>query len=183
MTLDLVCLAILVLGAVLGALSGAVRQLFQLGVVVGAVLGARFFSEPVAAALGAFLPKAAARPVAAALVFVVLTIGLGLAARLVVGIADLAGALRGPVDRGVGALLSGTKAALTLWLALSAIVLWGGTASLKRMKLNPERSDFASFAREVNLIERVQGKPSQPRPEPAARPASPPAASQQVQPK
>lgn len=176
MTLDLVCLAILVLGAVLGALSGAVRQLFQLGVVVGAVLGARFFSEPVAAALAAVLPKAATRPVAAALVFVVLTIGLGLAARLVVGVADAAGALRGPIDRGVGALLSGTKAALTLWLALSAVTLWGGTAPLKRMKLNPERSDFASFAREVNLIERVRGNPSQPRP----GPASPPAAAQQV---
>jgi membrane protein required for colicin V production len=156
-TLDLLCLLILLLGAAVGAMSGAVRQLFQLGVVVGAVIGARFFSEPVAAALGGVLPKAAARPVGAAVLFVVLVIALGLLSKLVVGAAEAAGALRGPVDRGLGALLSGFKAALTLWLALSALTLWGGGLQLKRVNLHPETSDFAAFARELNLIETVRG--------------------------
>jgi membrane protein required for colicin V production len=156
-TLDLLCLLVLFLGAVIGAMSGAVRQLFQLGVVVGAALGARFFSEPVAAALGGVLPKAAARPVGAALLFVALVIALGLVSRLVVGAAEAAGALRGPVDRGLGALLSGAKTALTLWVALSALTLWGGSLPLKRVDLHTETSDFAAFARELNLIEKVKG--------------------------
>jgi membrane protein required for colicin V production len=157
-TLDLVCLLILLVGAAVGAMSGAVRQVFQLGVVFGAVLGARFFSGPAAAALGGTLPKTAALPVAAAVVFVVLVVALGLLSKLVVGVAEAAGALRGPLDRGLGALLSGAKTALTLWLALSALTLWGGSLPLKRINLHPERSDFAAFARDVNLIHTVQGK-------------------------
>jgi membrane protein required for colicin V production len=170
-TLDLVCLLILFLGAVIGAMSGAVRQLFQLGVVVGAALGARFFSETVAAAFGSALPKAAARPLAAALLFVALTIALGIISRLVVGAAEAAGALRGPVDRGLGALLSGAKTALVLWVALSALTLWGGGLPLKRVALHPESSDFAAFARDLNLIERVKGKGDTAREAPGRAPA------------
>jgi membrane protein required for colicin V production len=157
-TLDLLCLAVLVLGAVLGAMSGAVRQLFQLAVVVGAVLGARFLSQPAAAAMRGVLPEAAARPIAAAALFVVLVVALGLVARLVVGAAEAIGALRGPTDRALGSLLSGAKAALTLWLVLSALTLWGGDLPLKRVNLHPETSDFAAFARDVNLIQKVNGR-------------------------
>jgi uncharacterized membrane protein required for colicin V production len=160
-TLDLICLLVLFLGASVGAMSGAVRQLFQLAVVVGAVLGARFFSAPVAAALGSVLPPSAARPVAAAVLFVVLVVALGLVSKLVVGLAEAAGALRGPLDRGLGALLSGTKAALTLWLALSALTLWGGDLPLKRLDLDPDTSDFAAFSRELNLIQKVNGHAAQ----------------------
>lgn len=160
MTLDLVCLLVLLAGAALGAMSGAVRQLFQLAVVVGAVLGARYFSAPVAGALSGVLPKAAALPVAAALLFVALVIALGIASKLVVGAAEAAGALRGPLDRGLGALLSGTKAALTLWLALSALTLWGAGVPLERVRLDPQKSDFVAFARDLNLIKTVQARTS-----------------------
>jgi len=66
--------------------------------------------------------------------------------------------VRGPADRGFGALLGGVKAGAVVWILLSALAL-AGTAAPRTLALDPRASEFASLARRYNLLERLAPEP------------------------
>ncbi len=142
-TIDLVVLAAVALAAILGASSGALRQTVQLAAVVAGVFAARHLAAPVAAGLGRLASAPAARAIAPMFLF------LGVAALVsLVGGALLRGtavarAVRGPPDRGLGALLGGAKGMLVAWVVLCILALGAGAA--------PER--FARAVRSSQLVE------------------------------
>jgi membrane protein required for colicin V production len=153
--LDALVLAVLAAAALHGAAGGALRQLLQLGAAVLGWLAARHLSAPVAAGLGRWFPGFLARPGASALLF----LGTFALVSLVGGLLLRAGAreggvVRGPGDRGIGALLGGLKGGLTAWVLLSALALAGG-ALASRFGLEAQGSQFASLAARHNLIVRL----------------------------
>jgi membrane protein required for colicin V production len=87
----------------------------------------------------------------------------------------VAGAVRSPPDRGLGALLGGAKAALVVWVALSALALAGGRVALGRFAVDGRGSGLLEVAREHNLL--VRWRPAADRalerfaPEETGRPA------------
>jgi membrane protein required for colicin V production len=149
-TLDLAVLAVLALAALSGAVSGALRQLVSLAAVALGVVAARAFSAEVGAGLArAITPMA--RHLAPVLLFAGVLALVSLAGRLVLGATGVSRVVRGPADRGAGALLGGAKGLLAAWALLSALVLAGSHAPdalLRRMR----GSDFAELARSHNLV-------------------------------
>jgi membrane protein required for colicin V production len=149
-TLDLAVLALLAVAALLGAASGALRQLVSLAAVVLGVLAARAFSDDVAAGLARTVS-----PVARHLAPLLLFLGIFALASLV-GLAILRGTgvarvVRGPADRGAGALIGGAKGTLAAWVLLSALALAGDHAPELVLRRTRE-SDFAALARSHNLV-------------------------------
>lgn len=153
-TIDLAVLAALALAAILGASSGALRQLVQLAAVVAGALAARQFAAPVAAGLGRLASAPVARAIAPAFLF------LGVAALVsLVGVALLRGtavsrAVRGPADRGLGALLGGVKSALVAWVILSVLALSAGIAPEGAARA-VRSSQLVDLAAHYNAVERV----------------------------
>lgn len=155
MTLDLVVLGALVLAAVLGAASGALRQAAQLLAVVAGWLAARRLGPAVARGFGRALPLEAARPAAAVLLFVGAATLAALVLHALLAAGGLARAVKSPADRAAGALLGGAKAALVAWVLLSALVLAGGPVGVGRARVDPAGSDLADVARAHNLLVRI----------------------------
>jgi membrane protein required for colicin V production len=153
-TLDLAVLAVLVLAAVLGAASGALRQLVQLGGVVLGWLAARNLGPAVADGLARSISPLVARAAASALLFGGVLALVTLAGAVVLRATGVARVVRGPLDRGVGALLGGVKGALVVWVLLSALAI-AGTAAPRGLALTPGYSQFASLARKHNVLERI----------------------------
>lgn len=153
-TIDLAVLAALALAAILGASSGALRQLVQLAAVVAGALAARQFAAPVAAGLGRLASAPVARAIAPAFLF------LGVAALVsLVGVALLRGtavsrAVRGPADRGLGALLGGVKSGLVAWVILSVLALSAGIAPEGAARA-VRSSQLVDLAARYNAVERV----------------------------
>ncbi len=153
MTVDLAVLALLAVTALFGAASGALRQLVSLAAVLLGVLAARAFSDDVAAGLARRIS-----PVARHLAPLLLFLGTFALASLV-GLGILRGTgvarvVRGPADRGVGALLGGAKGALAAWVLLSALALAGDHAPdfvLRRTR----GSDLVALARTYNLVRKL----------------------------
>ena len=153
MTVDLAVLALLAVAALSGAISGALRQLVSLAAVGLGVLAARAFSDDVGAGLARTIT-----PLARHLAPLLLFLGAFALASLV-GLGVLRGTgvarvVRGPSDRGVGALLGGAKGALAAWVLLSALALAGDHAPdfvLRRTR----GSDFAALARRHNLVRKL----------------------------
>lgn len=151
MNLDLACLAVLVLAALGGAVSGALSQLLQLAAGFAAWLAARALGPTLSLALARYLPPLAARPLARLGLFVTVLVLASLLGRLL--LRGLFGeALRGPGDRAAGALLSAAKGGLVLWAALSALALYGKPLRVAGFRVDPAGSDFAAVAREHNLL-------------------------------
>lgn len=153
MTLDLAVLALLAAAALFGAASGALRQIVSLAAVGLGVLAARAWSDDVAAGLARTVSPPA-RHLAPLLLFV----GIFALASLV-GLAILRGTgvsrvVRGPADRGGGALLGGAKGALAAWALLSTLALAGEHAPEAVLR-RTRGSDFASLARAHNLVARL----------------------------
>jgi membrane protein required for colicin V production len=146
--LDLVCLVVLAAAAISGALGGALRQLAKLGAAGLALAGTRLLSPAVAAAMSSAAPRPVVGPVASAVTFVVLYVLLALVLGILARAAHAAGAVPRSVDRGAGALLGGAKAALVLWVLVSALVSWGRPLPFLGAALGAPASDFAAFARE-----------------------------------
>lgn len=148
MLLDAELLALLGLAAALGALAGLLRPLF---VFAGAALGwlaARHLSEPSGRVLEAVVPRAAARPVAAVLLFFVVAVAVALVGRRLAR--NAAGEGR-PVDRAAGALLAGASVAAAAWVGLS--VAEAVAPSLPRdWQVALARSDLAGLIRENDLL-------------------------------
>jgi membrane protein required for colicin V production len=62
--------------------------------------------------------------------------------------------VRGPADRGAGALLGGAKAALVAWALLSALALAGDLAP-DAVRARARDSQLAALARDHNLVARL----------------------------
>jgi membrane protein required for colicin V production len=153
MTLDLVVLALLAAAALLGAASGALRQLVSLAAVVLGVVAARAWTDDVAAGLARTI-RPAARLVAPVLLFLGVAALASLVGTVILRGTGIARVVRGPTDRGAGALLGGAKGALAAWVLLSALALAGAGApdALRRLARG---SDLAALARAHNLVARL----------------------------
>lgn len=151
--LDLSALLVLALAALLGAASGALRQLVSLAAAVAGVLASRAFARDVGEGLArTFSP--AARPVAPVLLFFGIFAVASLLGALVLRGTGVAKVVRGPSDRAAGALLGGAKGAAALWVLLSAFVL-AREHLPEAIGALGRGSDFAAVARSHNLVARL----------------------------
>ena len=155
MLLDLLALALLAVAAVLGAGSGALRQVVQLGSAVLGWLAARHLAPAVAAGFARSVPAVLARPAASALLFVGVFALASLVGAVALRATGLARVVRGPPDRGLGALLGGAKGGLFAWVLLSAIALAGRIPGAPRLGRELATSDLAALARDHNLLLRI----------------------------
>jgi membrane protein required for colicin V production len=155
-TLDLAVLGFLAVSALLGAASGALRQLVSLAAVAVGVLAARAWSVEVGAGLARrFSP--AARPLAPALLFLGTFALASLVGAAILRGTGVARVVRGPEDRGAGALLGGAKGGLVAWALLSALALAGDLAP-DAVLARAKGSELAALARAHNLIARFVKK-------------------------
>ncbi len=151
--LDLSVLAVLAVAALLGAVSGALRQLVSLGAAVVGVLAARAFGKDVGEGLARTISPLA-RGLGPVLLFFGISAVVSLAGGLVLRGTGLARVVRGPVDRSAGALLGGAKGAVAAWVLLSAFALARELLPARVAGLG-EGSDFAAIARDHNLVSRL----------------------------
>jgi membrane protein required for colicin V production len=152
-TIDLAVLGLLAVSALLGAASGALRQLVSLAAVAAGVLAARAWTVEVGAGLARrFSP--AARPLAPALLFLGTFALASLVGAVVLRGTGVARVVRGPVDRGAGALVGGAKAALVAWALLSVLALAGDLAP-EAVRSLARGSELAALARAHNLVVRL----------------------------
>lgn len=152
MTLDLGCLALVVVAAAAGAFAGATAQLVQLLAVAGGWLGARWAGPYLVPVLQGRVPAFAAHPIAGVAAFLGCTVATLLALRALLALTPL-GRVRGTGgDRGLGALLGALKAGLALWVILSALAAWGKPLRLLGAELDPARSELVGLAREHGAL-------------------------------
>jgi uncharacterized membrane protein required for colicin V production len=151
-TLDLACLAIVVIAAIGGAFAGAVPQLAQLVALVAGWAGARVLGPMLAPMLQGRVPAFAAHPIAALVAFLLCTMLAALAARLVFSLTPLRSIPGGSADRGLGAMLGGGQALVVVWVALSAFAVWNRPIHLGNFVADPDRSELVGFARENNAF-------------------------------
>lgn len=154
MFLDLAVLVVLALAALHGAAGGALRQLVQLGGAVVGWLAARHLAAPVAAGLGRSFPGFLARALAPVLLFLGAFALVSLVGGLALRGTSVARVVRGPTDRGAGAILGGAKGGLVVWVLLSALALAGGLPPGK-LASAVQGSEYASLARAHNLLVRI----------------------------
>jgi membrane protein required for colicin V production len=152
-TLDLAALALLLVAALLGARSGALKQVVSLAAAAGGVVAARAFSPAVAEGLARTVSPLA-RVAAPALLFLGCFALGSLLGGAVLRWTGVARVVRGPADRGAGALLGGAKGGLALWVLLSALAL-AGDALPGPVAAAARESDFAGLARDHNLVVRL----------------------------
>jgi membrane protein required for colicin V production len=152
-TLDLAVLGLLLLFAVAGAFSGALRQLFQLGGVVAGWLAATHLAPWLARPVLGARPQPWERGALAVACFVAAVVLVGLVGRAVARRLQGPGGSPGPLDRALGALLGGAKAGLAAWVVLSALALARGPVVLGSLRLDLRASDFGSLAARHNLLE------------------------------
>ena len=155
MTLDLMLLGLIVVSALLGYHSGAVRQL---SLWVGLV-AACFGTQRAAAELGPRLGKAmgwAAVPspkLMALICFVGLFLAAGMLARLILNLIE-PGEERGPLDQGLGVVVGAAKGAAILFSILCLAATFEATLVKWRIDLpkSTQGSTFMSLARSHNIF-------------------------------
>ncbi len=157
MTVDLVVLALVAVGAVFGARAGASRQLASWGALLLAALAARPGGGLLGAAFGRFfhISEALGSVAASFATFIVVAVAVRL-----VGTWLLRGALGGSdpaergTDRALGALLGGGKVVAVAWVALSALAFVEANVQLagKGLGLSPRDSTAFAIARRWNLF-------------------------------
>ncbi len=152
MTLDLACLAVVVLAAAFGAFAGAVPQLAHAAAIVAGWAGARAFGPRIAPLLQGKVPAFAAHPIAGVVAFVGCTLVASLLARVLVALTPLRRAPGTGADRGLGALLGGAQAAVVLWVVLSALAVWNRPLQVGTVRLDPAGSELVGAAREWNAL-------------------------------
>jgi membrane protein required for colicin V production len=158
--LDVVCLVLLAAAAASGAMTGALRQLAKLAAAGLALAGTRLLAPSVADAVAREAPRVVASVVSSAATFAVLYVLLALVLGILARAAQAAGAVPAPVDRGAGALLGGAKAAVVLWVLVSALVAWGKPLPFVGAALQAPASGFAAFARENGAFAPRGSKPA-----------------------
>ncbi len=157
MTVDLVVLALVAVGAVFGARAGASRQLASWGALVLAALAARPGGALLGATFGRFFHTSEALGSVAAsfATFIVVAVVVRL-----VGTLLLQGVLGGSdpaergTDRALGALLGGSKVVAVAWVALSALAFVEANVQVagKGLGLSPKDSTAFAIARRWNLF-------------------------------
>ncbi len=152
-TLDLAVLGLLLLFAVAGAFTGALRQLVKLGAVVAGWLAARHLAPLLSGPVLGARPGAWQRGLLAAVCFVAVVLLVGLLGRAVARRLQGPDGRPGPVDRAAGALLGGVKAGLAAWVLLSALALARGPVVVGSLRLDLRGSDFGALAARHNLLE------------------------------
>lgn len=152
-TIDVAVLGALLLFAVAGAIGGALRQVVTLAAVVAGWLSARHLPARLAPTLLGPRPPAWERAALAAACFVAAVIVVSLLGRAVARRLQGPEGRPGPVDRALGALLGGAKAALGCWVLLSALALARAPVTVGGLKLDVRASDFGSLAARYNLLE------------------------------
>jgi membrane protein required for colicin V production len=157
-TLDLVILGLLLLFAVAGAFSGALRQLTHLASVVAGWAAARYLAPRLAGPLLGARPPAWERGALAAGCFLGAMLLAWLLGRAIARRLHGPGGEPGPLDRAAGALLGGAKAGLAAWVLLSALALARGPIVVGSLKLDLRGSDFGSLASRHNLLEAAAPK-------------------------
>lgn len=161
MTLDLIALGVVAFIAIWGAFSGFARQVAQavagLAAVIAAAPAGRFFAEPMAKALQSSLT------VGVVVATIVAFLAIYLLGRLLVTLMLrrlLSGkdAKNRSADRTLGFLLGLTKAAVTLWIGLSAATFVENNLVLagRKYTFTPKDSKLTALARQYNFIEVVQ---------------------------
>jgi membrane protein required for colicin V production len=162
MKLDLACLAVLVLAAAAGALQGILPQLSRLAGAAAGWAGARWLAPSLMPLVHGRVPAFAAHPIASVAAFAVCAVAGALALRLVLAAAGAGQAVGGGADRGLGALAGGAQAALFLWVALSALAIWGQPVHAGPLRLDPRGSDLVGFAREHSALGEGGGRAGRP---------------------
>jgi membrane protein required for colicin V production len=153
-TLDLAVLAALAIAALSGAMSGALRQLVQLLAVVAGWVAARQLAAPVADGLAKTVSPLLARGAASSLLFLGVFALVSLVGAAILKGTGVSRAVRGPADRGAGALLGGAKGGAIAWVLLSALAV-AGSAAPRWLPIEPRTSQFAALAGAHNLLARV----------------------------
>jgi membrane protein required for colicin V production len=157
MTVDLAVLALVALGAVLGARAGASRQLASWGALVLAALAARPGGALFGAASGRFFHTSEALGSVAAsfATFIVVAVVVRLVGtRLLQGVLGGSDPAERGTDRALGALLGGGKVVAVAWVALSALAFVEANVQVagKGLGLSPKDSTAFAIARRWNLF-------------------------------
>jgi len=148
-SLDLLTLLVVAVGALVGALAGALRQVVRLLALLLAALLAPRLAPRLSALLERLLPdRGAAATLAVALAFAGLFLLAWLAGRVLLRLLA-SEAERGGADRGFGALLGGLQAALAAWMVLSLLALWGRPLG----PLDPAEGQVGALVRRFNLLD------------------------------
>lgn len=161
MTVDLVALGAIALFAIWGAFTGFARQVGQAVAGVTAVFAAmpagRFFAEPFASGLRTSLTVGTIAATIVAFVLIYLVVRAIVTSVIKRLLSREPEENRG-ADRALGFALSGTKAALLIWIAFSAATFLEGNLVLggKKVIQTPRDSRALAFARDFNAIETLQ---------------------------
>lgn len=154
MTLDEACLIAVVFAALCGAFTGALSQLAQLCAAGAGFAGSRLFGPRLSRLIDSRVPLFVAPAAASLIAFVVCATVAGLAVRALLG-AFARRERRGGWDRALGALLGGGQAALVLWVALTALAVFGRPLKLGPVVADPRHSDLVAFARRHGAFART----------------------------
>lgn len=152
MTLDLACMAVVVLAAVRGAFTGVIPRLVQLAAVLAGWAGARAMGPSVVPLLQGRVPPFAAHPIASVGAFLACSVLAWLVLRALLALTPLGRARGTGGDRAIGALLGGAQAALVLWVGLSALAVWARPIRVGGAELDPARSELVELAREHSAL-------------------------------
>ncbi len=152
MPLDLLVLLVLALFALHGATGGALKQVVQLLAAVVGWLAARHLAASVAVGLARM--GGLARPAAVAVLFFGAFALVSLVGAALLRATSISTVVRGPTDRGAGAVLGGVKGGLIVWVLLSALAL-AGRALPARLEAMSERSQYQALAARHNLLHRL----------------------------
>lgn len=160
-TFDLVALGLVAIFAVWGLFTGFSRQVAAAAAAVAAFAaagpGGRFFAEPVAQQLKASLTVGTVVATLIVFLLVWLVVRLVLTAFLRGLLAGKDGQRRG-LDRGLGFGLGGLKAALVLWVGVSAITFLEHNLVVagRRFSFAPKDSLLVRWVKDYNVLEYLQ---------------------------
>ncbi len=157
MTVDLLVLVLVVVGAVFGARSGASRQLASWGALVVAALAARPGGALLGAAFGRFFQTSESLGAVAAsfATFIVVAVVIRfVGVRLLRDVFFGSSPTERGADRALGAVLGGGKVAAVAWVALSALAFVEANVQVagKGLGISPKDSNAFGIARRWNLF-------------------------------
>jgi membrane protein required for colicin V production len=149
-TLDLALLGLVLLAAVAGAVSGALKQVLTLAGVVAGWAAARWLAPWVTHRLDA--PSATSRAVVTAVTFVVAWLLVAAASRAIRRAVQGEEGRPGGFDRALGALLGAAKGTLVAWVFLALLALLGGRLVLGSLRIDDRGSRAAALAARHDLL-------------------------------
>jgi len=157
MTVDLMVLALVVLGAVFGAHAGASKQLASWGALLLAALAARPGGALLGPAFGRFFHTSDSLGAVAAsfATFIVVAVVIRIVGtRLLQNVLGGRDPTERGTDRALGALLGGGKVAAVAWVALSALAFVEANVQVagKGLGISPKDSTAFAIARKWNLF-------------------------------